>query len=283
MSKYKYENLPDYTLPYIGDENYTGPYLSDGKFQSSVEFGKATPRSKLDTLSRLHDSAYARYQDRYHRQAADELYERETKKLKGAFPELAGDIVKYGNFAQRSAHNLLNDFVVGSVVPGIGNVLGLIYGSLKNNYEFNEWNTNKNKYIEDVKTYYSSDPLSGMMYNPYKDEHMPDLEPIDEYVSVSKRNINHTQTPNTDGFIDLSPDPYDYTKRPDGHRRIIPANEINIDDNVDVGGSSGETLNSTESQYVGYRPGYLDYPPLNRVYLPQTRDRRVKRRTYRYS
>jgi len=87
--------LPEWTLPYF-TENYTGPYLSDGRFQSSVEDGKAPPRSRLDALSREHDSAYARSKTSRDRRKADLAYFRATRTM-GWFPRLAGDIVLYGN------------------------------------------------------------------------------------------------------------------------------------------------------------------------------------------
>jgi len=87
--------LPEWTLPYF-NENYTGPYLSDGRFQSSVANGKAPPRSKLDALSRDHDSAYALSRSEKDRRKADLVYYRKTRTM-GWFPRLAGNIVLYGN------------------------------------------------------------------------------------------------------------------------------------------------------------------------------------------
>lgn len=87
--------LPEWTLPYF-TENYTGPYLSDGRFQSSVEGGQAPPRSQLDALSREHDTSYARSRRAQDRRKADLVYYRATRKM-GWFPRLAGDIVLYGN------------------------------------------------------------------------------------------------------------------------------------------------------------------------------------------
>jgi len=170
MSKLEdeYDALPEYTTPYIGAEKYTGPYLSNGKFQTSVEFGDKTPASKLDTASRLHDSAYAKYKDRMHLQAADHIYERETEKIKGDFPKYAGDIVKYGNFAKRSFYNIYDNTVAGSyILPGIGTLAGMVYGGIKNIYQTYDWMMNSDKYIKDVENYYATDPYAGKMYNPY--------------------------------------------------------------------------------------------------------------------
>jgi len=46
----------DWDWPYT--DGYTGPYYSDGKFQSSVFNGSAKPKNKLASLSRNHDSSY---------------------------------------------------------------------------------------------------------------------------------------------------------------------------------------------------------------------------------
>jgi len=49
--------MSDWFLPYT--DGYTGPYYSDGKFQSSVANGKSKPRGRLGEYSRDHDTAYA--------------------------------------------------------------------------------------------------------------------------------------------------------------------------------------------------------------------------------
>jgi hypothetical protein len=77
--------------------NYTGPGVSDGKFQESVEFGTARPLDTLDFYSRMHDTVYKRYHDIWHRRAADKLYHDQAMKLKKAFPWIAGTAVWYGN------------------------------------------------------------------------------------------------------------------------------------------------------------------------------------------
>lgn len=80
-------------------QNYTGPYISGGKLQSSVEFGEAEALSLLDYFSRLHDTAYAHWPDRRHRYAADLIYHDEVKKLVGMYPAIASRAVKYANIA----------------------------------------------------------------------------------------------------------------------------------------------------------------------------------------
>jgi hypothetical protein len=90
--------LPEWSWPYV-EENYTGPYLSDGRLQSSVANGKAPPKSKLDQLSRSHDTAYALAKSDLDRRRADKAYYAATRRMSW-FPRLAGDIVLYGNDPQ---------------------------------------------------------------------------------------------------------------------------------------------------------------------------------------
>ncbi len=131
--------------------NYTGPYISDGKVQSSVEFGETAPQDQLDALSRLHDSAYAKWDDWQHRQAADEIYEIEAKKLAGKFPQLAGKIVAYGNFAARSSATLAQR--TASLGP-----LGILVGGIENMVKLHDYVTNGDRYKADVRTYFGTDP-----------------------------------------------------------------------------------------------------------------------------
>ncbi len=144
-------------MNYIGE--YTGPYWSDGKIQPSVEWGESTPQSQLDWLSRQHDSAYAHFKDSRHREAADLIYMREAKKLAGQFPELAGNLVGYGNYAGRQVKNILSD--VGLATKLTGNPLfGVVkYGvdSLANNVKRLNGTYLKNE-LEDVNKFYGTDP-----------------------------------------------------------------------------------------------------------------------------
>jgi len=76
---------------------YTGPFWSNGRFQSSVKFGSNKPIDETDYESRLHDTAYAVYDDDAHRTVADWLYKERLDKI----PTLKAKIVKnlpyYGN------------------------------------------------------------------------------------------------------------------------------------------------------------------------------------------
>lgn len=136
--------------------NYTGPYWSDGRLQESVEFGSSDPQSELDKLSRLHDTAYAHYTDRQHREAADEIYERDARVLAGKFPELAGKLVLYGNYGARQRAQLGADFA--TLGP-----LGLLKFA-----GTNMWNANKmihGTYLKnekaDIERLYGTDPRKG--------------------------------------------------------------------------------------------------------------------------
>jgi hypothetical protein len=97
-----------------GLPNYTGPYISDGKLQQSVLFGKAEPKDALDALSRLHDTAYAYYSDAAHRAAADEIYYESAKELDGKVPAVAAVLVKYGNYVGRQAVKTAEAFASGN-------------------------------------------------------------------------------------------------------------------------------------------------------------------------
>jgi hypothetical protein len=193
------KNIKDSTIPYVS-ENYTGPYVSDGKFQSSVEFGKAEVKSRLDAMSRLHDSAYAHFKDKQHLQAADEIYSQSAKKLAGAFPEFARDIVKYGNFTARSAANVFDtpSVLLHGLGP-IGDVLGLTYGAVKNMFSLNDTLINGDKYKDDVRQYYATDPYSQGKYNPYVKN--------DPSISWNGGAIENpsidTAPPLIDGFVDV--------------------------------------------------------------------------------
>jgi hypothetical protein len=46
--------------------NYLGPYVSGGKFQKSVKDSLVKPVDRLDADARVHDIAYATYEDSSH-------------------------------------------------------------------------------------------------------------------------------------------------------------------------------------------------------------------------
>lgn len=148
----------------IGGEytgNYTGPHWSDGKYQESVEWGNANPQSELDYLSRQHDSAYARFKDAKHREAADKIYHDEAKKLTGKFPQLAGNLVLYGNYAGRQSEKLFNNAKTGAKLGGpLGALAGAVYTAGGNIVDSMARinGTYLKKEIADIQKYYESDP-----------------------------------------------------------------------------------------------------------------------------
>ncbi len=78
--------------------NYTGPYISDGKFQSSVQFGNAPAINSLDLHSRYHDTAYAKWpSSRLHRMAADNIYYDAVRKHLSLPSKVAAGAVRYVN------------------------------------------------------------------------------------------------------------------------------------------------------------------------------------------
>ncbi len=161
-------------MNYTGE--YTGPYWSDGRVQESVEWGKSTPQSELDWLSRQHDSAYAHYKDSRHREAADLLYMREAKKLAGRFPELAGNLVGYGNYTARQFGILANDAALSTKLTG-NPLLGVVkygVGGLVDSYKRVNGTYLKNE-LADVEKYYGTDPLK--MKKPPAKEPIKLVEP----------------------------------------------------------------------------------------------------------
>lgn len=138
--------------------NYTGPYISDGKFQTSVEFGKTPPLDRLDAFSRLHDSAFAHFDDYGHRTAANSIYHDQTKNG-NSVENFAGNIVLYGNQAKTSFENLSR---------GVNSLPLLLYGGVKNMYNLADYATNEKKYKQEVLDYFETDPFKNdVKYNPY--------------------------------------------------------------------------------------------------------------------
>ncbi len=140
--------------------NYTGPYISDGKWQPSVAFGEKLPVNELDALSRLHDSAYARWEDVGHRRAADALYFESAKTL-GVSGKVAGELVTKGNQVLRAGENLLESVVSGSKFGPLGTLVGLVYGAVTNMVSLNDTLVNGDRYRKEVLAYYATDPLQG--------------------------------------------------------------------------------------------------------------------------
>ncbi len=141
--------------------NYTGPYISDGKFQTSVEWGSAPTLNPLDEASRRHDSAYAKWSDSRHRKAADQLFKIETEGMNGTLPTVAGNAVVYGNEAMKQAGSLASK--VGTY--GKFGPIGMLAGALAHEYEWlSDMNSRLNsrdylaKERREVLDYYKTDP-----------------------------------------------------------------------------------------------------------------------------
>jgi len=103
----KMRDKPDWGLPIIQDQ-YTGPYWSDGKIQSSV-VGKTEPYSKLDACSQAHDASYAIYSDRESRREADKVFHDCADAIGSTIPGIAGDVVYYGNRAGDAVSDFIGD------------------------------------------------------------------------------------------------------------------------------------------------------------------------------
>lgn len=147
--------------------NYTGPYISDGKFQESVEWGDAPTLNPMDEASRRHDSAYAKWSDIKHRKAADIIYKREmdtiTKNQQGltGLEGLAGTAVLYGNEALRQGGDIQPYL---TYTPG-GMLAGLLvheakwlYGMNKDLNDMHKRRTYLHAEQAEVEKYYKQDP-----------------------------------------------------------------------------------------------------------------------------
>ncbi len=127
-----YEPGDDPSAPFWAHGKYVGPYWSNGKVQSSVEFGDEAPTDALDELARLHDTAYAHWKDEAHREAADALFADAARRLKQKYgttlasdPKFAANAVEYGNYAMRSAKKLMKDSTQFAALGPFGVPLGL--------------------------------------------------------------------------------------------------------------------------------------------------------------
>jgi hypothetical protein len=161
----QYQGTPgeDPSSPWWGSGNYVGPYWSNGKVQPSVEWGDAAPVHALDELARQHDAAYAHWEDKNHREAADQIFATEARKLKQKYgskiaddPRYAAAIVQYGNYAHRKASKLAAN--VGSYGP-----LGVLKFGYDNIVEMNRMlkGTHLKKELASVSKFYAEAPKPG--------------------------------------------------------------------------------------------------------------------------
>jgi hypothetical protein len=93
----RYDDMPEFDLAH---NYYTGPYYSDGKFQSSVADGTKIPVSKVDYNSRIHDASYYHAQSYDDLTAADRVYSDAADNFHG-LAWIIGKAPLYGNFIPR--------------------------------------------------------------------------------------------------------------------------------------------------------------------------------------
>lgn len=165
-------------------DNYTGPGWSNGKSQDSVEFGDILPVDFTDSESRLHDSSYAHFKDKWHREAADLIYRDRLQDEKGVRGLIAQGPI-YGNYTKDRASNLISRVSTGFKTAGpLGALLGAVYSQGEYisdmNYRLNSNGLAREK--QDVLEYYSNDPLKST--HQYK---KPKPETTTEKVAVPIR------------------------------------------------------------------------------------------------
>jgi hypothetical protein len=257
--------------------NYTGPYWSDGRLQESVEFGSSDPQSELDKLSRLHDTAYAHYTDRQHREAADEIYERDAKVLAGKFPELAGKLVLHGNYAARQRAQLNSDFA--TLGP-----LGLLKFA-----GTNMWNANKmikGTYLKnekaDIERLYGTDPRKGQAAvtfngkskkNSLSDAVAAEFAAKAEYEKTrnlpleAKQNQPSAPTP----VIDVKPKKTVIEKAQDFIANITKKNTVTPESKEE---RNARLIQAQQRNFENYQNTYM------RAQLPQNGRRKYKKKKY---
>jgi hypothetical protein len=183
--------------------NYTGPYWSDGKLQESVEFGELDPQSELDYLSYQHDTAYAHYKDKAHREAADQIYNARAKQLAGQFPGIAGGIVEYGNMGQRQTSKFLDRIGTGFKYGGpLGALGGAIYFQGENMIESNKRmkGTYLQKEKQEIEKLYAQDPKKdwaekkGYSWKPKAENNRAERAPT----NAGQTRAEHTTTTKLD-------------------------------------------------------------------------------------
>ncbi len=141
--------------------NYIGPHWSNGEFQESVEWGDKPPQSDLDLLAYYHDSAYAKYKDDDHREAADKLFAEEARKLGYSMADISAVLVQQGNMTKRSFDRTLRNVALGEKVGGApGALLGLIYTGVENIFKANDRlpGGKFESVVKEVQDYYATDP-----------------------------------------------------------------------------------------------------------------------------
>lgn len=211
---------------------YTGPFWSDGRIQSSVKFGSNKPTDETDYESRLHDTAYAVFEDSDHRTAADWLYKERLSKVPTFKAQLIKNLPYYGN--QFTAGHVSGLF---SPLSGIA-----IY-----DYILHMYNTDRKfknggymKEIADVLKLYSEDPIN--MGNILAPAIYP--EAFDTPKSNNTWLRGTTETPTETGTT--------WSVTPNGNS--FPA----------VGHNSVVPVSNDESGSMLYSSVYMPYKPLKK-------------------
>lgn len=148
-------------------QRYTGPWVSNGKFQESVAFGDQAPLGALDSFSRLHDTAYALYEPGIMRKAADSVYHDRVSNLPGKLPSIAGDAVLYGNAGMHSLGNITSAVTTGFKYGSLpGAFLGLVYGGVENMFDLNTYLTHGSQAKKDIIAMELTDPFPQYQRGP---------------------------------------------------------------------------------------------------------------------
>lgn len=148
-------------------QRYTGPWISNNKFQSSVAFGDQAPLGALDSFSRLHDTARAVYQPGTMWKASDSLYHDRVSKLPGTIPSLAGDAVLYGNAAMNSAGNIASRMATGFKYGSLpGALAGLVVGGVENMLSLNDYMTHSASAKKKILAMEKTDPFPQFQLGP---------------------------------------------------------------------------------------------------------------------
>jgi hypothetical protein len=182
---------PVWSFPYI-QENYTGPYLSNGKFQESIAYGDVEPKSQLDAISRDHDTMYALSQDyedpEENRHFADYIYFKRAFELDGLVPKIAAVLVKqqddirYGvtrlaNFYESYNGNtpLARGIGILRKVYNTGQVVGEIKDKMSHKYLYYDNGVKvrlTNSKLDKINT-----PNSGVIENRMRDDDYKEMLP----------------------------------------------------------------------------------------------------------
>jgi hypothetical protein len=129
----------------------------------------------------MHDSAYAKFKDDKHREAADMLYYRKAKQLEGLYPQLAGHAVLAGNYTTRkmleqySPGALLGSAALKAGLGGLaGGLVGLTVTGIKNIHQSHQManGTYRKDELEALDKYFKTDPQRDKYLDKFEKEHL---------------------------------------------------------------------------------------------------------------